>query len=149
MPGWQSVGKCLSSPRQFWGDAGHHQSRFQCRHSHPCWPQQGHVHSQGHTPPQPRALHRTPPCSQSRACGLEALSALKSGSGVDSKGWVWLGSLGMGPHMPLNRPYVLTFCLAHSHHPAQAPQSLGAQDVWFSMMGRHPEEPQPCPWGLL
>lgn len=121
MPGRQSVGKFLSSPHQSWGDAGHHQSRFQRRPSHPCWPRQGHVHSQGQTPSQPRALHRTPPCSQSRAHGLEALSALKSGSGVDSQGWVWLGSLGMGPHMPLNRLHILTFCLAPSHHPPKPP----------------------------
>lgn len=84
------IGKFLSSPHQFWGDAGHHQSRFKRRPSSPMLASAG-------------------PCLQSRADSTPAKSSAQDpallteqspwsggfisfGQGLGLiQGWVWLG----------------------------------------------------------
>lgn len=119
---------------------------FPAQTQSPMLPRQGHVYSQGQIPPQPRALlHRIPP-PQSRAHGLEALSALKSGLGLIQRVGV-AGVTWHGPPHASEQAACLNSCLAHSHHPAK-PSVPGSPRRMVLHDGRTSwRNPSPVPGG--
>ncbi|XP_066875918.1 uncharacterized protein C1orf159 homolog isoform X2 [Kogia breviceps] len=98
MPGRPSLGESLGSLDQSWGARGHHRSHSRRRPNHRCRPWQAMSTVKGRLHPSQELCTGTQPWSRSRTPDvMEAGAALKSGSGVDLKGWVQLGSLGVGP----------------------------------------------------